>query len=116
MKRIAKVLLATVALSSLFTPIAQSQLWGGRSKNVPASAPSPAASMTLWQARKTIIQQFPRVLQHREWKAGLSFSECRDVNITASGGGTAAGVIHGNVSPPGPTRPGQAKGQPGPGQ
>jgi len=83
MKRIAKVLLATVALSSLFTPIAQSQLWGGRSKNVPASAPSPAASMTLWQARKTIIQQFPRVLQHREWKAGLSFSECRDVNITA---------------------------------
>jgi hypothetical protein len=32
----------------------------------------------------------------------------RDVNITASGGGTAAGVIHGNVVPPGPTPPGPA--------
>ena len=32
----------------------------------------------------------------------------RDVNITASGGGTAAGVIHGNVAPPGPTQPGPA--------
>lgn len=36
----------------------------------------------------------------------------RDVNITASDGGTAAGVIHGNVgppNPPNPTRPGLAK-------
>ena len=32
----------------------------------------------------------------------------RDVNITASGGGTAAGVIHGSVAPPGPTPPGPA--------
>jgi hypothetical protein len=30
----------------------------------------------------------------------------RDVNITASGGGIAAGVIHGNVAPPGPWQPG----------
>ena len=30
----------------------------------------------------------------------------RDMNITASGGGTAAGVIHGNVAPPNPTQPG----------
>jgi hypothetical protein len=30
----------------------------------------------------------------------------RDVNISASGGGLAAGVIHGDVAPPGPTRPG----------
>jgi hypothetical protein len=29
-----------------------------------------------------------------------------DVNITASGGGIAAGVIHGNVAPPNPTGPG----------
>jgi hypothetical protein len=34
----------------------------------------------------------------------------RDVNITASGGGTAAGVIHGNVAPPNPTPPGPANG------
>ena len=32
----------------------------------------------------------------------------RDVNISADRGGTAAGVIHGNVAPPGPTRPGPA--------
>ena len=32
----------------------------------------------------------------------------RDVNITASGGGVAAGVIHGDVAPPGPTRRGPA--------
>jgi hypothetical protein len=32
----------------------------------------------------------------------------RDVNISAAGGGVAAGVIHGNVTPPDPTRPGPA--------
>jgi hypothetical protein len=32
----------------------------------------------------------------------------RDVNISASGGGIAAGVIHGNVAPPDPPRPGPA--------
>ena len=33
----------------------------------------------------------------------------RDVNVTASGGGIAAGVIHGNVAPPNPTLPGPVK-------
>lgn len=32
----------------------------------------------------------------------------RDVNVSASSGGVAAGVIHGNVAPPNPTQPGQA--------
>ena len=32
----------------------------------------------------------------------------RDVNISAAGGGVAAGVIHGNVAPPDPTLPGPA--------
>jgi hypothetical protein len=31
-----------------------------------------------------------------------------NVNISASGGGTAAGVIHGNITPPNPTPPGPA--------
>jgi hypothetical protein len=31
-----------------------------------------------------------------------------DVNVSASGGGVAAAVIHGNVAPPGPTPPGPA--------
>jgi hypothetical protein len=34
----------------------------------------------------------------------------RDVNITAVGGGVAAGVIHGNVAPPGPPGPGPVQG------
>jgi hypothetical protein len=34
----------------------------------------------------------------------------RDVNISASQGGQAVGVIHGNVAPPDPTRPGPVSG------
>lgn len=34
--------------------------------------------------------------------ADHSVAAGRDVNISASGGGIAAGVIHGNVAPPGP--------------
>jgi hypothetical protein len=41
--------------------------------------------------------------------SGHAVAAGRDVNITASGGGTAAGVIHGNVTPPNPTQPGPAK-------
>jgi hypothetical protein len=41
--------------------------------------------------------------------ADHSLAAGRDVNVTASGGGTAAGVIHGNVTPPGPTPPGPAR-------
>lgn len=41
--------------------------------------------------------------------AGHSVAAGRDVNITASGGGVAAGTIHGNVSPPGPTHPDSAQ-------
>jgi hypothetical protein len=40
--------------------------------------------------------------------ADHSVAAGRDVNITASGRGTAAGVIHGNVAPPDPTSPGPA--------
>jgi hypothetical protein len=40
--------------------------------------------------------------------ADHSVAARRDVNITASGGGTAAGVIHGNVAPSNPTLPGPA--------
>ena len=40
--------------------------------------------------------------------AGHSVAAGRDVRITASGGSVAAGVIHGNVAPPGPTSPGPA--------
>jgi hypothetical protein len=39
----------------------------------------------------------------------------RDMNIGASGGGVAAGVIHGDVTP-GPTEPGRPNGEPSPAQ
>ena len=42
--------------------------------------------------------------------ADHSVAAGRDVNISASGGGVAAGVVHGDVAPPGPTRPGPAGG------
>jgi hypothetical protein len=42
--------------------------------------------------------------------ADHSVAAGRDVKITPSGGGTAAGVIHGNVAPPGPTPPGPGQG------
>ncbi|HEV2252807.1 MAG TPA: hypothetical protein VGS06_06400 [Streptosporangiaceae bacterium] len=42
--------------------------------------------------------------------ADHSVAAGRDVHISASGGGMAAGVIHGDVAPPGPTRPGPAGG------
>jgi len=41
--------------------------------------------------------------------SGYSVAAGRDVRITASGGGTAAGVIHGNVTPANPTGPGPAQ-------
>jgi hypothetical protein len=42
--------------------------------------------------------------------ADHSVAAGRDVNITASGSGVAAGVIHGDVAPPGPTWPGPTVG------
>jgi hypothetical protein len=40
---------------------------------------------------------------------GHSVAAGRDVNIAASDGSVAAGVVHGNVTPPGPTPPGPAQ-------
>jgi hypothetical protein len=40
--------------------------------------------------------------------ADHSVAAGRDMNITATGGAVAAGVIHGNVAPPNPPPPGQA--------
>jgi hypothetical protein len=42
--------------------------------------------------------------------AGHDVAAGRDVAITASGGGVAAGTIHGDVAPPGPRNPNPASG------
>jgi hypothetical protein len=48
--------------------------------------------------------------------ADHSVAAGRDVNITASGGGVAAGIIHGDVTAGNPPSPGPGKGELGPGQ
>jgi hypothetical protein len=40
--------------------------------------------------------------------SGHSVAAGRDVSVTAEGGSVAAGVIHGDVMPPGPPVPGPA--------
>jgi hypothetical protein len=47
--------------------------------------------------------------------ADHSLAAGRDANITASDGGIAAGVIHGDVSSGNPPIPGPGRGEPGPG-
>jgi hypothetical protein len=46
--------------------------------------------------------------------ADHSLAAARDINIGADRGSVAAGVIHGNVAPPGPTQPGPASSKPDP--
>ena len=65
---------------------------------------------------RAIVQEFQATLPAGTMSAAdHAFAAARDINIFASAGGVAGGVIHGNVTPPNPIRPGPAKGSPGPG-
>ena len=58
---------------------------------------------------RTLVQQIQAQLPAGMVSAaGHAVAAGGDVNISASGGGVAAGVIHGNVTPPDPTRQGPA--------
>ena len=58
---------------------------------------------------RTLVQEIQAQLPARMVSAAdHAVAAGRDMNITASGGGVAAGVIHGNVTPPNPTPPGSA--------
>ena len=60
---------------------------------------------------RTLVQEIQAQLPARMVSAAdHAVAAGRDVNISASGGGVAAGVVHGNVAPPNPTRPGPADG------
>ena len=60
---------------------------------------------------RTLVQEIKAQLRAGSASAAdHSVAAGRDVNITASGGGVAAAVIHGNVAPPNPTPPGPANG------
>jgi hypothetical protein len=59
---------------------------------------------------QALVDQIQAELPAGSVSAGdYSIAAGGDVNITGSGGVTA-GIIHGNVSPPGPTQPGPAQG------
>jgi hypothetical protein len=59
---------------------------------------------------RTLVQEIQAALPAGAVSAGdHAVAAGRDVNISASSGGVAAGVIHGNVAPPNPTEPGSAR-------
>ena len=80
-------------------------VWRTRLADLLEEDPDAAAEL------RALVEQIQSQLPDVSVSAGdHSVAAGRDVNITASEGGVSAGVIHGNVSPPGPTRPGPAAG------
>ena len=82
---------------------AQAERWAGRFADLLDEYPSVEAEL-----RTLVDEVAARLPAGAVSAADHSVAAGRDVSITASGGGTAAGVIHGNVTPPNPTSPGPA--------
>ena len=82
---------------------AQAQRWAGRFADLLDEDPDVAAEL------RALVEEVAAQLPAPAVSAAdHSVAAGRDVTVTASGGGTAAGVIHGNVAPPSPTPPGPA--------
>jgi hypothetical protein len=88
---------------------AQAQRWQGRVADLLDEDPDVEADLRALV--EEVAAQLPAGMVSA---ADHAVAAGQDVNITASGGGTAAGVIHGNVAPPNPTQGGPADSQPGP--
>lgn len=84
---------------------AQAQRWAGRFADLLDEDPGVEAALRALV--EEVAAQLPAPVVSA---ADHSVAAGRDVNITASGGGIAAGVIDGNVVPPGPIPPGPAQG------
>ena len=84
---------------------AQSQRWAGRFADLLDEDPGVEAELRA--LAEEVAAQLPATAVVSA--ADHSVAAGRDVKITASDGGTAAGVIHGNVAPPNPTSPGPAR-------
>ena len=83
--------------------VAQAERWAGRFADLLDEDPGVEAEL------RALVEEVAAQLPAAAVSAAdHSVAAGRDVNITASGGGTAAGVIHGNVAPPNPTGPGPA--------
>jgi hypothetical protein len=84
---------------------AQAQRWEGRFADLLDEDPDIEADL------RALVQEIQAQLPAGVVSAAdHAVAAGRDVNITASGGGVAAGTIHGNVAPPGPSLPGPDQG------
>ncbi len=82
----------------------QAERWAGRFADLLDEDPDIEAEL-----RALVEEVAARLPAGEVSAAGHSVAAGRDVNITTSGGGIAAGVIHGNVALPNPTGPGPAQ-------
>jgi hypothetical protein len=83
---------------------AAAERWAGRFADLLDEEPGVAAALS------ALVREVSAGLPAGTAAAGdHSLAAGRDVSIEASGGGIAAGVIHGNVAPPDPTLPGPAQ-------
>jgi hypothetical protein len=90
---------------------AQAQRWEGRFADLLEEDPDIEADL------RALVEEIRALLPAGVVSAAdHSVAAGRDVNISASGGGVAAGVIHGDVMAGNPPGPGPGKGEPGPGQ
>jgi hypothetical protein len=83
---------------------AQAERWAGRFADLLDEDPSVEA-----QLRVLVDEVAAQLPAGAVSASGYSVAAGRDVNVTASGGGIAAGVIHGSVVPSDPTLPGPAQ-------
>jgi hypothetical protein len=83
---------------------AQAERWAGRFADLLDE--DPAVEAELRALAEEVAARLPAGAVSAE---GHSVAAGRDVTITASGGGVAAGVVHGDVTSPGPTLPGSAQ-------
>jgi hypothetical protein len=85
--------------------VAQAQRWEGRFADLLDEDPDLAGDL-----RALVAETAAAVPGGVVYAADHAVAAGRDVNISASEGGVAAGVIHGGVAPPGPPGPGPAQG------
>src|SRR5215472_17009725 len=80
---------------------ALAERWAGRLADLLEEDPGVEADL------RALVQEIQAALPAGMVSAaGHGVAAGRDVNISATGGGVAAGVIHGNVAPPNPPGPG----------
>jgi hypothetical protein len=81
--------------------VAATERWAGRFADLLDEKPGLELQL------RALVEQVAAQLPAGAMSAtGYSLAVGRDLRISASGGGIAAGVIHGNVAPPDPTPPG----------